>query len=69
MVDTSMTRDETFQQFGPLLTEAISLVLLDYINELRVEQGHPILTQQDLLNLINNHHSHLGKYDWMKFGP
>lgn len=59
------TRDDTFRQFGPILLEAQTLVLLDQINVLRKEQGMPEITEQDLIDSLNNHLNELEPYDWM----
>lgn len=63
------TRDQHYRKFGPLRSEAAELVMLEHINILRKEQGMKILTQQDFLDLIENHLSDLEPYDWMKEGP
>lgn len=63
------TREEHYQKFGPLRSEAAELVLLEHINILRKEQGMPILTQEKYLDLIENHLSTLEPYDWMKEEP
>lgn len=60
------SRDETYRKFGPILTEAICLVLLDEINTLRVNQGMPEITEQDIIDRLNNHILHLQPYDWMQ---
>jgi len=62
------TRDELYRQFGPLLTEAITLLLLEHINLLRQEQGMPEITEQHLLDTLSNHITALPDYDWMT-GP
>lgn len=58
-------RDELFRKFGPLLLEAICLVLLDQINDLRDNQGMPRITEQDLIDSLNNHLGGLPLYGWM----
>lgn len=58
-------RDDVFQTFGPLLTEAIVLVFLQNINVLRKEQGMKIITYDNMLDDLANHHSHLDDYPWM----
>lgn len=60
-----MTREETYRRFGPLLIESLCLVLLDEINQLRNEQGLPTITEQDILDGLNNHLSTLEPYNWM----
>ena len=59
-------RDDTFRRFGPILLEALCLVLLDYQNELRQEQGMKLLTMDDVLLKLENHLSELQPYDWME---
>lgn len=60
------TRDETFRQFGPILLEAVVLILLEQVNVLRKEQGMREITEQDLIDSLNNHLSELEPYDWME---
>lgn len=59
------TRDDTYRKFGPILLEAMCLVLLENINELRNEQGMPEITEQDIIDSLNNHLSELERYNWM----
>lgn len=61
-------RDDLFRKFGPILTEAICLVLLDEINALRDNQGMPEITEQDIIDRLNNHLNELEPYDWMERG-
>ena len=58
-------RDELYRRFGPILLEAMVLVLLEQINVLRKEQGMPEITEQDLMDSLNNHLAELEPYDWM----
>ncbi len=58
-------RDELYKQFGPILLEAQVLVLLEQINILRNNQGMPEITEQDLIDSLNNHLSEIEPYDWM----
>jgi len=53
------------KQFGPILLEAFSLMVLDEINILRIEAGLSPRTSQQLLNTISNHVTTLPDYDWM----
>lgn len=62
-------RDETYRKFGPILLESMCLVLLENINELRKEQGMPKITEQDIIDQLNNHLSELQPYDWMQEEP
>lgn len=58
-------RDDLFKKFGPKLLEAMFLVLLDEINNLRPGQGHPTITFDDLISGASNHVTTLSDYDWM----
>lgn len=62
-------RDDTYQKFGPILLESLCLVLLNQINQLRREQGMPEITEQDIIDELNNHLTELEPYDWMKEPP
>lgn len=63
------TRDEVFEQFGPILLEAITDFLLDNVNALRQEQGMPEITKDEYLAQLNSHLSTLEPYDWMEKEP
>ncbi len=63
------TRDDTYQRFGPIQTEARDIVLLRLINELRQTQGEPIISEQEYRNLLMNDTTHLPPYDWMDDPP
>jgi len=65
MVVIMAQRDELYRRFGPILLEAMVLVLLEQINVLRKEQGMPEITEQDLMDSLNNHLAELEPYDWM----
>lgn len=69
MVVLMADRDDTYQKFGPILLEAMCLCLLDNINELRKEQGMKEITEQDIIDNLNNHLSKLQPYDCMQEGP
>lgn len=62
-------RNSTYRQFGPILIEAGILLLLEEINELRQEQGMPVIDEQHLIDRLNNHLSELQPYDWMPEVP
>lgn len=62
-------REELYRKFGPLLLEAMLLVIVEQINVLRDEQGMPEITEQDLIDSLNNHLSELTPYDWMNEEP
>lgn len=61
-------RDKIYRKFGPILLEAVCLVIHDQINHLRENQGMPELTEQDIIDNLNNHLSSLQPYDWMTPG-
>lgn len=61
-------RNGTYRKFGPILLEAVCLIIHDQINILRKEQGMPEITKQDIIDSLNNHLSHLQPYDWMEKG-
>lgn len=69
MVAIVAEREELYMRFGPLLLEAMILVLLEQINVLRNEQGMPEITEQDLIDSLENHLSELTPYDWMTEDP
>lgn len=61
-----MTRDELYQHFGPILLEAIVLIVRDEINILRSQLKLSKRTDQQVRDIISNKLSNLSKYDWMK---
>lgn len=65
MVVLMADRNETFRKFGPILLEAACLVIVELQNELRQGQGMPEITEQDVLDKLNNHLNELQPYDWM----
>lgn len=65
MVEIMTQRDDLYQQFGPKLLEAITDSLLEAINELRKEQGRPIITKEQYQALLANHITELPDYEWM----
>jgi len=60
-----MTRDQLYQSFGPLLLEAICLIIKDEINLLRQEHGLALRTNEQILNAIETKLASLGEYSWM----
>ena len=62
-------RDNTYQKFGPILLESLCLVLLNHINQLRREQGMHEITEQDIIDELNNHLAELEPYAWMTQEP
>lgn len=61
-------RNDTYHKFGPILLEAMCLVLLENTNELRENQGMPPITGQDIIDQLNNHLNELRPYDWVQEG-
>lgn len=66
MVVIMSLRDDLYQKFGPLLLEAMFDFQLEIANELRKEQGMPIITKDQYMALLANHITKLEPYDWMK---
>lgn len=63
------TREDTYRKFGPILLESLCLVLLNHINQLRNEQGMGMITEQEIIDELNNHCSELEHYAWMEEVP
>lgn len=59
------TREELFEHFGPILIEAIVLVIKDEVNLLRGEAGWPERTNEQILNAVATKLAILTKYAWM----
>lgn len=59
------TRAELYKYFGPLLMEALVLVIKDEINILRLQAGLSERTNQQIMDVMENKLSNLTKYDWM----
>lgn len=60
------TRAELYRKFGPLILEAVVLIIKDEINILRQEAGLPKRTNQQLIDTIESKLNELEEYDWMK---
>lgn len=58
-------RDELYREFGPLLLEAIVLIMLDEINELRTNIGLSPRTKQQVLNTLDTKLDGLTNYTWL----
>lgn len=63
-----MTREELYRKFGPLLIEAIVLIIKDEINILRTELGLPERTNEQIRIAVSDKLFSLPKYDWMNTG-
>lgn len=59
-------RDNIFEQFGPLLLEALFDKMLEQHNEVRTRTGLPPIPKEAFLGSTHNHMNHLEPYDWMK---
>jgi len=60
-----MTKEELYRMFGPLLVEAVVLVIKDEINLLRTQHSLPERTGEQLVTAIGAKLETLSKYDWM----
>jgi len=60
-----MTREEIYIKFGPLLVEAIVLVIKDEINILRTQAGLSERTNEQIINAVSEKINTLEKYEWM----
>lgn len=61
-------RDDLFRKWGPLLLEAVVIMVVQETNRLRTQLGMPLITKQMFYDEINNHTSELEPYDWQDFG-
>jgi hypothetical protein len=60
-----MTRDELFEQFGPMIIEAVCLVVKDEINILRTQHGLAERTNQQIVDAVGAKLNSLGNYGWL----
>lgn len=60
-----ITREKLYQMFGPLLIEAIVLIIKDEINILRTNASLPERTNQQIIDAIEAKLATLQKYNWM----
>ena len=60
-----VTREELYQQWGPMLLEAITEVIKDEINILRTEAGLSKRTDTQLKTAIQSKLDGLTIYPWM----
>lgn len=60
------TREKLYQQFGPILLEALADILFDEINVLRAQLKLEPRTKKQLLNTLEKKNKSLPLYDWMK---
>lgn len=59
-------RDNIYQQFGPVLIEALFDTTLEEINELRTKLSLPPIPKEEFLGRVHNNLNHLEPYDWME---
>ena len=59
------TREELYQKFGPVLLEAVCLIIKDEINLLRTEHGLAERTNLQIMTAIDNKLQTLELYPWM----
>lgn len=60
------TREELYRKFGPMLIEAIVLIIKDEINIMRTQLGLPKRTNKQLSTAIDDKLSSLSPFDWMR---
>lgn len=59
-------RDDVFEEFGPILMEALFDTMLDEVNENRVALGKQPRTKAYFLGKAHNNQAHLEPYNWME---
>ncbi len=59
-------REELYRKFGPMLLEAVVLVVKDEINILRTEVGLPPRDNEQIMIAVNNKLDNLSSYNWME---
>lgn len=58
-------REELYKQFGPKLLDAVVRVMASEINILRVKEGLPERTNEQILTAITNELNNIPDYNWM----
>ena len=61
-----MNRQDLYQKFGPLLVEAVVLIIKDEINLVRAQLGLSERTNQQIIDVVSNKLETLSEYDWMQ---
>lgn len=61
----NLTREDLYKMFGPILLEAIVLIIKDEINVLRTQASLPERTNQQIIDAIETKLETLTKYNWM----
>jgi len=59
------TRDDLYQAFGPMLLEAVALVIKDEINILRTEHSLSARTNQQIVDAVATKLATIADYDWI----
>lgn len=59
-------REQLYRRFGPMLVEALVMIIKDEINLIRQELGLSARTNQQLINAIENKLDSLDEYEWMQ---
>lgn len=59
-------RDKLFQKFGPILLEAIVIMMVQETNRLRAQLNMQPVTKEMFFDEINNHLSEIQPYEWME---
>ena len=65
MVALMSDRDDAFRTFGPIFLEAIAIMTLDELNELRALHGLAPRTQPQAIQKLKAILPTLPPYDWM----
>ncbi len=59
-------RESLYRAFGPLLIEALAIVIKDEINILRTKAGLTPRTNQQIINAISEELDDIPMYVWME---
>lgn len=62
----AITRDDLYHKFGPILIEALALIIKDEINLLRAEHSLPERTNQQIMDAMETKLENLTPYDWLE---
>jgi hypothetical protein len=66
MVDLMANRDTLYRKFGPLIIDAIMVLVFQEINSLRTKVGLTPYTSQQAIDALQSKLELLSKYDWME---
>lgn len=59
-------RERLYEQFGPKLIEALTIIIKDEINVLRTKEGLPEKDNQQIINTLSNKLNELDDYEFAK---